>query len=53
MKIVPVILRRCGWADTILSNFQALPKDGIPIKSQNNVDEALYEVYEGIKKLLH
>jgi len=51
-KVVPVILRRCGWTDTILSNFQGLPKDGIPVKSQNDVDEALYEVYEGIKKLI-
>jgi len=51
-KVVPVILRRCGWTDTILSNFQGLPKDGIPIQSQNNVDETLYEVYKGIKKLL-
>jgi len=50
--VVPVILRECGWLDTELSKFQTLPKSGIPILSQTNIDKALQEVYEEIKRLL-
>ena len=48
--VIPIILRKCDWLETSFSNLQALPKDGIPIKSFSDEDDAFFSICEGIKK---
>lgn len=50
--VIPVILRRCDWLKSELSNLVAIPKDGKPIKSWNDLDEAYFEVKEEIEKAI-
>jgi len=56
-QVIPIILRPCLWKIAIkgkLSKLQALPKDAKPVISANwhNIDEAFFDVAEGIKKVL-
>lgn len=51
-KVVPVILRACEWDSAPFSKLQALPKDGKPVTSWLNRDEAWNDVAKGIKKVL-
>lgn len=46
--IVPVIIRECLWNITPFQRIQALPKDGIPIKSWNDRDKAWKNVVTGL-----
>lgn len=47
-KVIPVILRSCMWHHTPFSKLQAVPKDGKPVKSWPDTDEALASVAESI-----
>lgn len=47
--IVPIIIRSCDWTSSPIGRFQALPRRGIPLSSQSDVDEALFEVIKGIQ----
>ncbi|OWP62438.1 hypothetical protein CDA63_14210 [Hymenobacter amundsenii] len=47
--VIPVILRTCDWKNTSFSKIQALPKNGKPVKSFLDEDEALFSIAEGIK----
>jgi internalin A len=49
-KVVPIILRACQWQDALFGKLQALPKDGKPVTSWPDRDEAWTDVAEGIKK---
>ena len=51
--VIPIILRPTSWQG-IFGELQALPTDGKPIESTNwyNLDTALYNVVEGIQKVL-
>src|SRR6266571_5310400 len=50
-RVIPIILRRVDWQD-VLGKLQALPTDARPIKSWPDLDEALYNVTEGIRKVI-
>ena len=50
-SVIPIILRHVYWQD-VLGNLQALPTDAKPIKSWSDLDEALYNVTEGIRKVV-
>src|SRR6185436_8296143 len=50
-KVVPVIVRDCDWKNALFAKLQALPKDGRPVTSWPNRDEALTDVAKGIRKL--
>ena len=52
-KIVPIIVKPSDWKETPIAKFQALPKDGKPISSWEDQDEALLDVIYGIKSLLN
>jgi hypothetical protein len=46
---IPVIVRHATWQDVdILAPIQVLPRDGKPISSRSNEDEALWEVAKEI-----
>ena len=50
--VIPIILRWINWQRTPLGELQALPKDGKPVKSWQDEDEAFYNVVEGIIKVV-
>src|SRR5438876_444620 len=52
-RVVPIIVRPVYWQG-ILGHLQALPTDAKPIMSSlwYNVDEALFDVTEGIRKVI-
>ena len=50
--VIPIILRWVSWQRTPLGELQALPKDGKPVKSWQDEDEAFYNVVEGIHKVV-
>ncbi len=48
-KVIPIIIRPVDWSDTPFSKFQALPKDGKPVTSWANRDEAWLDIAKGIR----
>lgn len=48
-RVIPVIVRACDWTHARFGKLQALPKNGEPIMSWTNVDEALTDVAKGIR----
>ena len=52
-RVIPIILRHVYWQG-LLGKLQALPKDGLPITDPDwyNIDRALYNVIEGIRKVI-
>jgi hypothetical protein len=51
-KVVPVILRACDWSHSPLGKLLAVPKDGKPITSWTNPDEAYTDVVRQIRTLI-
>ncbi len=49
--IIPIIIRHSDFSFLKISKFQALPKDGKPISSWPDKDEAWYNVSLGLKKV--
>jgi Effector-associated domain 11/TIR domain len=50
-RIVPILLRPCGWEDTEFAQFSMLPPKGKPIAAYSPEDEGWQLVYEQIKRL--
>jgi len=50
-RVIPVILRACDWNFALFSKLQALPKDGNPVVSWSNRDEAFKDVSVGIRRV--
>src|SRR5713101_6788646 len=46
--VIPVILRPTDWEYTPFSKLQVLPKEGKPLTTWNNRDEAFLNVAKGI-----
>lgn len=51
-RVIPVILRACDWHDAPFGNILATPKDGVPIRSWPDLDEAFLDVIQSIKRAL-
>ena len=49
-KVVPIILRPCAWESAPFASLQVLPKDGRPITTWPNRDEACLDVAEGVMR---
>jgi hypothetical protein len=47
--VIPVILRPVDWHATPFGKFQALPKDGKPVTTFENLDIAFQQVAQGIR----
>lgn len=53
IQVIPIILSPCGWLDDKdVSKLLALPTDGEPLSSFHNRDEAWYDVYLGLKRII-
>ncbi len=49
-RVIPVILRPIYWQDAPFGKLQVLPADAKPVSLRHNLDEALFDVSEGIRK---
>jgi hypothetical protein len=52
VRVVPVILRPADWHHTPFAKLQALPKDGKPVTTWQNQDEALLNVALGLRAMV-
>jgi hypothetical protein len=52
MRIVPVILEPCDWLSSPFKDFAALPKDGQPISSFTNPNNAYLNVVTGLRRII-
>ena len=51
-RVIPVILRHCDWHGAPFGKLLATPKDGRPVKSFPDLDEAFLQVTQAIKAAL-
>ena len=49
--VIPIIVRPCDWMAAPFSNLQALPRDGKPISTYANEDEALVQTAQEIRRI--
>jgi hypothetical protein len=50
-RVVPIILRPVDWHSALFGKLQALPKDGRPVTSWPNRDEAFVDIARGIRSI--
>jgi len=50
--VVPVIVRPVDWTGMPFAKIQALPRDGKPVTSWGNIDEAWLDVEMGIRRTI-
>jgi hypothetical protein len=51
-QVLPVILRACDWKDAPFGKIKALPRDGKPVTSWTNADEAFTDIAIGVRKVV-
>jgi internalin A len=53
-RVIPIIIRPIedGWKGTIFATLKALPKDGKPVTSWRNRDEAWVSVANGVREAI-
>lgn len=51
-EVLPIRLRPCDSEGAPFHHLQALPRDGEPVMLWRNLDEALYDVVQGIKRVI-
>ncbi|WP_437316063.1 toll/interleukin-1 receptor domain-containing protein [Sorangium sp. So ce385] len=49
-QVIPVLLRDCDWRRAAFGTLKALPKNGRPVKSWEDEDEAFADVARGIRE---
>ncbi len=52
IRVIPIILESCDWLNHQLSDFQALPNEGLPINQWDHEDEGWQNVVDGIRKVV-
>tara|TARA_R110001599_G_scaffold353156_1_gene590468 strand:+ start:2992 stop:3405 length:414 start_codon:yes stop_codon:yes gene_type:complete len=53
-RLISIIVRKCPWTDfDNMKDSLVLPTDGKEIVSWNNVDDAWFDVYTGMKKVIN
>ncbi len=50
--VIPVILHACDWEKAPFGKLQALPKDGKPVSSWLNWEEAFTDIAKGIRRVV-
>ncbi len=48
--VIPVILRPVHWRESPFGNLQVLPTDAMPVSRWSSLDDAFFDVAEGIRK---
>lgn len=52
VQVVPIIIEPCDWQATSLSKVQVLPRNGIPLSEQKELDVAYAEVVKELEELV-
>lgn len=50
--VIPIILEHCDWQNTHLKNLMALPRNGKPISTWPNENEAYHDVVKELRRVL-
>ena len=50
-RVIPIIVRPVDWYSTPFGKLQALPRDGHPVTSWPNQDEAFVDIARGIRSV--
>jgi hypothetical protein len=50
--VIPIILRPVDWKSAPFGQIQALPKDAKPIVTWSDIDQALLNTAEGIRRVI-
>ena len=50
-RVIPIIMRPVDWQPAPFGKLQALPKDGRPVTSWPNLDEAFLDISRGIRSV--
>ncbi len=51
VRVVPVILTPSNWHDTLFSQLQVLPDNGMPVSEWSVPDEAFANIVEGVRRI--
>ena len=51
-RVIPIILRPVDWYSAPFGMLQALPRDGRPVTSWPNQDEAFFDIARGIRNVV-
>lgn len=51
-RVIPIILRPVDWQEAPFGKLQALPRNGKPITTWDNADEAFLDVAQGIRRVI-
>lgn len=51
-KVIPIIVRECDWYEAPFGRLKAWPKDGKPIKSFEDRDEAYTQIAKNLKSII-
>ena len=51
-RVLPIILRPCDWETAPFGKLQALPKDGKPVTTWSNRDQAFTDIAKGLRKVI-
>ena len=51
-RVIPVILRHCDWKGTDLGRLKAVPKDGKPVSTWADRDEAFMDIINELRRSL-
>ncbi len=49
-RVIPVILRHCDWQTAPFGNLMAVPRDGKPVTSWTDMDEAFTDVTRQVRR---
>lgn len=52
-RVIPIILRPCDWQSTPIGKLFALPRDGKPVVSWPDIDEAFLDVTKKIREYVN
>ena len=52
IRIVPIIVEPCDWKSSPLGNLKALPRDGKPIATWSNSNEAFMDIIAELRRVL-
>jgi hypothetical protein len=50
-RVIPIILRPMDWHSAPFGKLQVLPKDGLPVTSWGNQDDAFVDITRGIRSI--
>lgn len=50
--VIPILVRACDWQSSSCANLQCLPRNGQPVATWNDPDEAFVDIVAGLQAVL-